>query len=294
MGPATYTQNAQKSAPGTAVYQRRQPERSTGYQVMQSHLESWLAGCRQTDEVGSPVAAYIEQDFRKYLECGILAHGFARARCAGCGYDFLIAFSCKGRGICPSCNTRRMVETAAHLVDQVFPQVPVRQWVLSFPKRLRYFLARDADLLNRVLRIFLKSVEKALQLCCPDAPDNARLGAVTFIHRFGSALNGNIPLHCCVIDDVFSAVDEALRFDQAPLTPEAIAKVQAEARKRVLRLFKRRALFSPETVDAMRQLKHEGGFSFNADATVAAWDRAGFERLFRYCARPIFASERLQ
>ncbi|MGH8550712.1 MAG: transposase zinc-binding domain-containing protein [Methylococcales bacterium] len=36
------------------------------------------------------------------------AGSFARARCTGCGYDFLIAFSCKGRGICPSCNTRRM------------------------------------------------------------------------------------------------------------------------------------------------------------------------------------------
>ena len=84
-----------------------------------------------------------------------------------------------------------MVETATHLVDHVFPQVPVRQWVLSFPKRLRYFLARDADLLNRILRIFLDSVEKALHACCLDAPDNARLGAVTFVHRFGSALNGN-------------------------------------------------------------------------------------------------------
>jgi hypothetical protein len=70
--------------------------------------------------------------------------------------------------------------------------------------------------------------------------------------------------------------------------------VQAEVRERVLRLFKRRALLSPEDVDAMREWGHEGGFSLNANVTVAAWDRAGLERLFRYCARPIFASERLQ
>ena len=109
--------------------------------------------------------------------------------------------SCKGRGICASCNTRRMVETAAHMVDEVFAQVPVRQWVLSFPKRLRYFLVRDAGLLNRALRIFLNSIEKALQSCCADAPDGARLGAVTFVHRFGSALNGNIhsdEIHPCI------------------------------------------------------------------------------------------------
>ena len=66
-----------KSAPGTAVYRRRQPDRSVVYQVMQGHLETWLAGCRQADEEGLPVAGYIEEDFRKYLACGILAHGFA-------------------------------------------------------------------------------------------------------------------------------------------------------------------------------------------------------------------------
>ena len=36
-----------------------------------------------------------------------------------------------------------MAETAAHPVDQVFPLLPVRQWVLSVPKRLRYFLERE-------------------------------------------------------------------------------------------------------------------------------------------------------
>ncbi len=74
-----------RRAPGTTVYRRRQPERSTFYQVIQGHLETWLAGCRQADEEGLPSAGYIEQDFRKYLECGILAHGFARARLAGRG-----------------------------------------------------------------------------------------------------------------------------------------------------------------------------------------------------------------
>ncbi|MAG30598.1 MAG: hypothetical protein CL908_06865 [Deltaproteobacteria bacterium] len=58
---------------------------------------------------------------REYLRCGILAHGFARAYCSAWGHDFLIAFSCKGRDICPSCATRRMAETAAHLTDQVLP-----------------------------------------------------------------------------------------------------------------------------------------------------------------------------
>jgi hypothetical protein len=56
----------------------------------------------------------------------ILAHGFARARCPDCTAEFLVAFSCKGRGVCPSCTTKRLAATAAHLVDSVIPRVPMR------------------------------------------------------------------------------------------------------------------------------------------------------------------------
>ena len=52
-------------------------------------------------EEGEP---HVERDFRRYLECGVLAHGFARAPCGQCGHDLPVAFSCKGRGVCPSCN----------------------------------------------------------------------------------------------------------------------------------------------------------------------------------------------
>jgi len=112
----------------SGIYQPRHPENTVLYQVFQEYLETWIT---QTQE-GGCVPSHVEKDFRKYLECGLLCHGFARARCT-CGHEFLVAFSCKGHGICPSCNARRMVETAAHLVDNVFPKVPVRQWVLSLP-----------------------------------------------------------------------------------------------------------------------------------------------------------------
>lgn len=130
-------------------------------------------GQGQRDDAG-PVPAYVEGEFRRYLDCGVLAHGFARARCGQCGHDFLIAFSCKGRAVCPSCNSRRMVATAAHLTDHVLPDLPVRQWVLAVPQRLRYFLERDAALQVAGLRLFLRAVESCLRTCSPDA------GAVGF------------------------------------------------------------------------------------------------------------------
>ena len=119
------------------MYQRRRPERSVAYQVVQHCLVTWLARQRAgrldagADWVVDPVPAYVECALRKYLECGILAHGFARACCEMCGQDFLVAYSCKGRGVCAGCNTRRMGETAGHMVEHVFPAVAVRQRVIG-------------------------------------------------------------------------------------------------------------------------------------------------------------------
>jgi hypothetical protein len=195
---------AVKPAPsGTRCYQRRRPEHTLWYRTVQTHFETWLALAAGSDDATPP--AYVEQAFRRYLECGILVHGFARAHCAACGYDFLIGFSCKGRGVCPSCNTRRMVATAAHLVDHVLPPLPLRQWVLSVPKRLRYFLHDDAALQGVVVRILLRAVERCLREHSPGSSAAARLGAVVFIHRFGSSLNAHLHFHCCIIVGVFAA-----------------------------------------------------------------------------------------
>ncbi|CAH3803649.1 hypothetical protein AI2713V1_5148 (plasmid) [Klebsiella pneumoniae] len=149
------------------LYNPRHPERTLLYQMVAEHYETWLelASAGQFDGQGDhhTPKPFVRKAFAKYLECGIFAHGFARARCGDCGHDYFVAFSCKGRGVCPSCTTRRMVETAAHLSDHVFPRLPVRQWVLSVPKRLRYFMQRDGAVLSMVLRIFLRVIAQTLQ-----------------------------------------------------------------------------------------------------------------------------------
>ena len=239
---------------------------------------------------------HVEREFRRYLDCGILAHGFARARCGQCGHDFFIALSCKGRGVCPSCNTRRMVETAAHLADHVFPRLPVRQWVLAVPKRLRYFLHRDPDLQGAALHLFLRAVEQALQAHSADAGPTARLGAVAFIHRFGSALNAHLHFHCVVLDGVFASTPTGgVIFHPATgIDAPAIAAVQAAVRERLLQSFVRRGLLEADAARDMAQWGHGGGFSADAAVRIEAADQPGRERLLRYCARPPFALERLQ
>lgn len=243
----------------TATYRRRQPERT-----VQTHLATWLE--LAPAESGRSTPAHVEREFRRYLECGILAHGFARARCADCGHDFLVAFSCKGRGVCPSCNTRRMVETAAHLADHVIPRLPVRQWVLSVPKRLRYFLQADPAVQNLTLHIFLSAVEQGLRAACPVAPiPTSRIGAVAFIHRFGTQLNPHVHFHCVVVDEVFEADTEAgesVRFHETPaLSAEQLADIQCNIRRRLLRALTRRGLIEPEVAKEMAAWDHSGGLS---------------------------------
>ncbi len=60
-----------------SVYQRRRPERTTAYQTVQKHLETWLALSREADPDNDPIPAYVERDLRKFLDCGILSRGFA-------------------------------------------------------------------------------------------------------------------------------------------------------------------------------------------------------------------------
>lgn len=284
----------QRAAPGTRCYQRRRPERTLWYRTVQAHFETWLE--RASQHFGDSPPAYVERAFRRYLECGILAHGFARAYCHECQHDFLIAFSCKGRGVCPSCNTRRMNETAAHLADHVFPRLPVRQWVLSVPKRLRYFLQRDAELQGAVLRIFLRAVERCLLEYSPGCGAAAHIGAVAFIHRFGSTLNEHTHFHCCIVDGVFEADEtEGAVFHAATgLDAATIAEVQAASRLRILRAFVRRGLIDKSDGEEMGGWEHGGGFSVDATVRIEGTDRAGLERLLRYCARPPFALEHLQ
>jgi hypothetical protein len=171
------------------------------YRVVRDHLETFLQHARDTYD--APLPHYVEQELRGYLRCGVFAHGFVHARCETCGHDLLVAFSCKGRGVCPSCAGRRMANTAAHLVDRVLPSVPVRQWVLSLPFDLRGLAAFRADVLSALSRIFVESIFTRYRASARRAGlDGAECGAVTFVQRFGSSLNLHVHFHVVVLDGV--------------------------------------------------------------------------------------------
>src|SRR5437899_3603802 len=126
------------AATTTHAYRPRAAEHTVLHGVVREHLATFLRRATEHGERGVP--AFVEQEFRDFVTCGSFARGFARFQCSACHAERLVPFSCKGRGFCPTCGGRRMAERAANLVDQVLPAVPIRQWVLSLPHRLRYLL----------------------------------------------------------------------------------------------------------------------------------------------------------
>ena len=107
-----------------------------------------------------------------------------------------------------------MADTAAHLVDHVFPRVPVRQWVLSLPFSLRYRLAYNPSLLTAVYGIFARTVFSFLRKMGRDyGIHQTQCGAVSFVQRYGGSLNLNVHIHMACIDGVYAPdVDGRPRF----------------------------------------------------------------------------------
>jgi hypothetical protein len=192
-------------APAVATYAPRDPSSTVLYHVIAEHLETFLASCHDDPEAtGFP--AYVQQEFYDYLRCGILAHGFLRLGCDTCHHELLVPFSCKRRGFCPSCAGRRMAQMAAHLVEQVIPWVPTRQWVVSVPVPLRYWMASSQDLTAKVHTIIRTTIgQYYVNQAVTQGHKRATIhpGSVTFIQRFGSALNLNLHFHVIGLEGVY-------------------------------------------------------------------------------------------
>jgi len=223
----------------------RDPTATTLHRVLREHLATFLARAEDgADARGLP--RFVRDELTAYLQCGVLAHGFARLQCDACKADRLVPFSCGGRGFCPSCGGRRMNDTAAVLVDHVLPSVPFRQWTLSLPFRLRYLLAFDARLKRDVLAIYVRTIFGFLRKSARRlGVHGARAGSVTYAQRFGGSINLNLHFHTLAFDGVYTRPgDDAPPVFHAlpPPTDDDVATIAATVARRVGRLLRRRGL----------------------------------------------------
>jgi hypothetical protein len=137
---------------------------------------------------------------------------------------------------------RRMIESAAHLVDHVFPEASTRQFVLTFPTPLRFLLAAQPEALTQVLAVVQRGISTfVVRHSGLTVSSGARTGAVTLIQRFGSALNPH--LHMLFLDGAYSFSGQRPTFHRARrLPPDELLKLLDSLSRRIVRPLERRGL----------------------------------------------------
>ena len=234
------------SGRGGYAYERRRPELGTLHQVVRENLQTLYAAVEE-GLVGAALPDFVRRELESYLDCGLLCRGFAMLECEGCDERRLVAFSCKGRGLCPSCLGRRMAQTGANFVEHVLPRMPLRQFVLTLPFELRSRLAYDGRLLRSVDRIFVDSVLGFYRRRMRDlgiGGSAGKSGAVTVVQRTNADLRLNPHLHSIALDGVYVADEEgAPVFHPLPgLDAMDVADLLQVVRVRVLRFLERRGV----------------------------------------------------
>jgi len=299
-------------AGGSTVYVRRQPELSPLYQLVLKHLESFVAE--------DDVPAFAERALRRYLTCGVLSAGFVRVRCPECHEESLVAFSCKDRGFCPSCMSRRAAQTAANIVDFLLPIQPLRQWVFVLPFDLHARVARDGPLESAVLGVFIQELTAHLRSITGTAEPSAEqepaeVGTISISQHFGSSANLHVHWHVLGLDGVYTRDSAAapLSFVRAPpptveqleeLVERVAVRVRAlvgrtgpeptlpEVQAPLLRVFGADPVEPVESF-APKLVASYDGFNLHAATAFEGHERMALERWCRYALRGPLAASRL-
>ncbi len=306
--PGTWEHHAGAACAPLRGYRRREPEKTLLHRVVRERLETFLAAARERSAHGRGLPAFVERELRAYVDCGSLARGFGRVRCPACGFERLVAFSCKA-SVCPSCATRRMEDGADHLVRNVLPAVPVRQWVLSCPRRVRFLAARHPALASRLLDLFTRAIFAWQRRCARRlGAADPRTGGVTAVQRFGGALNLNVHFHTLLPDRIFLLDgDGPARFVPLPPPPdEHLAAILERVVRRTARALvgyedlesEADALATLQAAEVDRrqrfpdQFRHSrhgaflDGFSLHAGVRIHENDREGSGEALPLCLAP--------
>jgi len=215
-----------------------------------------------------------------YLRCGQLQHGFTRRACSNCKREHLLPFSCKKRGFCPSCCSRKAAENLIHLSDNVLPHRPYRQWCLSFPVALRYALATSRRLQKSIHRAVINVINKHYSKEL--ARQSTHPGSVTFIQRFGSALNLNPHFHILFLDGVYSknSKNELVFKKQKTLSNQDVEAVLTKIRDSLVSILRRQRILDKQGSLTYEFEEHdpspyEAARKASTLQVIACGDRAG-------------------
>jgi hypothetical protein len=276
---------APATCPARPPYLPRRPEASPLYRVLADHFETLERVHEERFEPAhGPLRAAARRAVGRFLDCGLLEHGFARVRCSTCRAEFLVAFRCKGRQFCPSCHARRLAEWSLWLAERLLAPVAHRQVVLTIPKRLRPYFLQDRRRLGLLSRLATRTLRAYVE-----AAVGARAvvpGLIVCAQTFGSVAHFHPHLHVLMSDGAFRRDGTFV-----PLPAPEAAVLEALWQRSVLAEFVRRGWLEEEAAAAMLAWPHSG---FGAYLGPPIDERAGLLRVARYAARAPVAESRLR
>ena len=222
----------------------------------------------------------------RYLDCGVWDNGFARVRCRRCPQEFLVAFSCKGRGLCPSCGAKRAAELAAFLADEIVEDVGHAQWVFTVPKMLRVYFLHHRELLGELSRAAAETARELLAAAAGEE-EGFRSGIVSVVQTFGDRANFHPHVHALVTQGGWTVSGEWI---PVPYVDERAA--EKLFRHKVLGLLRRRGLLSQDRIELLLSWRRSG-FSVHNRVYAHPEDGRDFEALVRYMMRSPVSLTRL-
>jgi hypothetical protein len=215
-------------AESPSQYRPRHPECSAFYQLFETHFDSYVRAYEERFEPHSgPLRPVVVSSVEEFLSCGRVQGGFARIRCPKCHEEHLLAFSCRTRNFCPSCQAKRAILFGEKLISEILAPVPHGHWTFSIPRSLRGLFEKDRSLLGLLSRTAYEAVRLSFQSLWNRK--DVRPGCVISLQPFGSyGANFNPHCHAIISDGVFTPQGQFLRL------PSLDASVVAQVFRRLL------------------------------------------------------------
>jgi hypothetical protein len=279
MGTAAASTALHSGPSGSApLYRPRNPRASSLYQLLNSHYETVKSLWEERFERRYGFwRGLCDGAVARFLDCGLFENGFARVKCTECPNEFLVAFSCKGRGLCPSCGAKRAVIFSELLQSQILADVPHAQWVFSIPRMLRPYFLHHRELLGDMARIAYDTVRE-MMAAAVDEP-HARPGMVGVIQTFSSSLKWNPHIHSIATRGVWTPDGRWI-----PIPYVDTHQAELLFRHKLLTLLRDRGLISQDRIDLLLSWRHSG-FSVHNRTTVYPNDTEGLHKLTCYLMR---------
>ena len=186
-----------------AVYRPRQRLESDLHRLVHEHFDDFqtVYDQRYRRKFGF-WRSVVTKTVTKFLSCGDLRLGFARGRCPDCRHEFFVAFSCKQRCICPSCDQKRALLLGMHVAEDICEAVGHRQFVWTIPKRLRIFFRFDRSLLGKLPPLAWRTIIEVYQAVL--GRQDMVPGMISGIQTFGQLIHYHPHIHALVTEGAFT------------------------------------------------------------------------------------------